>query len=179
VEEEEEEAGVESMWGEEDEEVEDEEAVAVTADGTDAGADVEGAALRKRQRILQLATQLACESEEGERRDALIQQLMRVTKGDSTSAGAVHFKPFSQWELHDGSSSDGSVKTEALHSPTGTLERDLERGVDDLIAAASSRVSSGSERPPQRPPPRPRTASSSTSNWSTAAPRSRCRATSW
>ena len=142
-EEEEEEAGVESMWGEEDEEVEDEEAIAVDADGTDAGADVEGAALRKRQRILQLATQLACESEEGERRDALIQQLMRVTKGDSTSAGAVHFRPFSQWELHDGSSSDGSVKTEALHSPTGNLERDLERGVDDLIAAASSRVSSG------------------------------------
>jgi len=106
--------------------------------------DEESLAQRKRQRILQLATQLACETDEGERRDALIQQLMRVTRGDSAASGALHFKPFAQWELHDGAASDGSangsVKTEALHSPSGTL--DLERGVDDLIAAAASRASS-------------------------------------
>jgi len=130
--------GFDGMWGEEDEE--DEEEVADGADGV--AGDEEGAALRKRQKILQLATQLACESEEGERRDALIQQLMRVTKCDASSSCAMHFKPFAQWELHDGSNSDGSVKTEALHSPdVGTL--DLERGVDDLIAAAASRASSG------------------------------------
>ena len=63
---------------------------------------------------------------------------MRVTRGDP--AGAMHFKPFAQWELHDGAASDDSVKTEALHSPSGTL--DLERGVDDLIAAAAARGSS-------------------------------------
>ena len=51
----------------------------------------------------------------------------------------MHFKPFAQWELHDGAASDDSVKTEALHSPSGTL--DLERGVDDLIAAAAARSS--------------------------------------
>jgi len=111
-----------------------------------ADGDDEGLAQRKRQKILQLATMLACETDEGERRDALIQQLMRVTRGDSTTSGALHFKPFAQWELHDGASSDGSangsVKTEALHSPSaGTLE--LERGVDDLLAAAASRASSG------------------------------------
>ena len=61
--------------------------------------------------------QLACESDEGERRDALIHQLMKVTRGDP--AGAIHFKPFAQWELHDGAASDDSVKTEALHSPSG------------------------------------------------------------
>lgn len=59
---------------------------------------------------------------------------MKVTRGDP--AGAIHFKPFAQWELHDGAASDDSVKTEALHSPSGTL--DLERGVDDLIAAATA-----------------------------------------
>ena len=42
---------------------------------------------------------------------------MKVTRGDP--AGAIHFKPFAQWELHDGAASDGSVKTEALHSPSG------------------------------------------------------------
>ena len=67
---------------------------------------------------------------------------MRLTKGDAAAAGgAMHFRPFAQWELHDGAASDGSVKTEALHSPSATL--DLERGVDDLIAAATSRTSSG------------------------------------
>ena len=69
-----------------------------------------------------LSPQLACESDEGDRRDALIHQLMKVTRGDP--AGAMHFKPFAQWELHDGScdgsASDESVKTEALHSPSGT-----------------------------------------------------------
>jgi len=130
------EVGTESLWGDEEEDEEDEEVVVEGA----AEGDGESVALRKRQKILQLATQLACESEEGERRDALIQQLMRVTKGDASSAGVMHFKPFAQWELHDGSNSDGSVKTEALHSPA---ELDLERGVDDLIAAAASRASSG------------------------------------
>jgi len=109
-----------------------------------ADGDEEGLAQRKRQKILQLATMLACETDEGERRDALIQQLMRVTRGDSATSGALHFKPFAQWELHNDAASDGSangsVKTEALHSPSGTLE--LERGVDDLIAAAASRASS-------------------------------------
>ena len=42
---------------------------------------------------------------------------MKVTRGDP--AGAIHFKPFAQWELHDGAASDDSVKTEALHSPSG------------------------------------------------------------
>ena len=37
---------------------------------------------------------------------------MKVTRGDP--AGAIHFKPFAQWELHDGAASDDSVKTEAL-----------------------------------------------------------------
>ena len=92
-----------------------------------------------------LCSQLACESDEGERRDALIHQLMKVTRGDP--AGAIHFKPFAQWELHDGAASDDSVKTEVLHSPSGTL--DLERGVDDLIAAAaSSRSSSANANQP-------------------------------
>ena len=40
-----------------------------------------------------------------------------MTRGDP--AGAIHFKPFAQWELHDGAASDDSVKTEALHTPSG------------------------------------------------------------
>ena len=126
--------GAEPAEGEEEEEEEMEPVEVVEG-------DEESMQQRKRQKILQLATQLACESDEGERRDALIQQLMRVTRGDHSASGAMHFKPFAQWELHDGATSDGSVKTEALHSPSGTL--DLERGVDELIAAAASRAPSG------------------------------------
>jgi len=99
-------------------------------------------AQRKRQRILHLATQLACEPDEGERREQIIQQLMRETRNESNAPVAMHFKPFSQWELHDGSNSDGSVKTEALRSPNAF---DLEKGVHELLGAvrASKPSSSG------------------------------------
>jgi len=97
------------------------------------------AAQRKRQKILHLATQLACEPDEGDRREAIIQQLMRETRDSSTAPTAIHFKPFSQWDLHDadadGFASD-SVKTEELHSPTAF---DLEQGVDELLGDAAAR----------------------------------------
>ena len=55
----------------------------------------------------------------------------------------MHFKPFATWELHDGTNSDDSVKTEVLHSPGGST-LDPERGVDELIAAARASVAAGS-----------------------------------
>merc|ERR1740130_1579292 len=76
----------------------------------------------KRQRVLQLATQLACEEQEGERREALIQLLMHETKDPGRLANAMRFP---QWRLHgdgDGAASDvsanGSVETEELPSPS-------------------------------------------------------------
>lgn len=101
-------------------------------------------AQRKRQRILHLATQLACEPDEGERREQIIQQLMRETRHESGAPTAMHFKPFSQWDLHDGAVSDGSEKTEALRSPTAF---DLERGVDELLGVPSRSKSSSSSQP--------------------------------
>jgi hypothetical protein len=61
--------------------------------------NLEAAAHHKRQRILQLATQLACESEDGERRDAIIQHLMRETKHSAWLATVM--KNFPVWQVAD------------------------------------------------------------------------------
>ena len=81
---------------------------------------------------LPIASQLACESDEGERRDALIHQLMKVTRGIPRAPSTQAVCPR---ELHDGAASDDSEDRSASLA-VGQL--DLERGVDDLIAAATA-----------------------------------------
>jgi len=106
--------------------------------------NLEAAAHRKRQRILQLATQLAGENEDGERRDSIIQLLMRETKQSARLATAM--KDFPTWQLNGGThyahpAFDGgapsSPETDALPlamacmaSPAGG---ELEAGVDPFV----------------------------------------------
>jgi len=55
----------------------------------DEGEDAEGREQRKRQRILQLATALAFQADAGEKRDALLQLLMRETRGIERRGGGA------------------------------------------------------------------------------------------
>lgn len=59
--------------------------------------NLEAAARHKRQRILELATQLASEAEDGERRDAIIQLLMLETKHSAWLAAVM--KNFHAWQV--------------------------------------------------------------------------------
>jgi hypothetical protein len=88
---------------------------------------------RRRSKILELATSLACEDSEGER-DALITELMGVTRQQAACATEP---PFAQWASFETSASDGLfVESAAV----------LEQGVEELLSAAeayeSSRTSS-------------------------------------
>jgi len=89
-----------------------------------------GVAQRKRRKVLELATQLACEADDGEARDALISQLMGATRDRARDTE----QPFAQWALHDSSSSTTDELSEGAF---------LEQGVEALFSAAeSSRTSS-------------------------------------
>ena len=83
-----------------------------------------------------LAPQLACESEESEKKDALIELLMRETIGSPQGQA--------RWRPPDVASDDG-VKTEALPSPT---EIDLEQGVEELLARVQPRPAGALARSP-------------------------------
>jgi len=62
----------------------------------------------------------------------------------------MHFKPFSQWPLHDndGTGSDRSSKTDVIHSPASF---NLEGGVDELLGQATARLLDGYVPKSQQP----------------------------
>lgn len=113
--------------------------------------NLEAVAHRKRQRILQLATQLACESEDGERREAIIQLLMRETKDSARLASAM--KSFPVWELSESGpvgGEGGAAQTDSALSSRGTevfsslpspTRDEHEEGVDSVVQRLSRAVS--------------------------------------
>ena len=129
-------------------------------DGASGGVQGEVRRQRKRQRILQLATQLACESDEGapEKRDALVQLLMRETRQLQEVQTIVDGELIIDGELVEGDDAIGGggggvddgvwagMKTDELHSGAGAFgdedggagglagKTELERGLDELLS---------------------------------------------
>ena len=110
-----------------------------------------------RQRILELATCLAFEAQQGERRDALLQLLMRETRAISAEGGGR------QHAERSGADDEGDVtrrsasemKTEELHSLDAAIDVVVEEGLAELLepaaaqaaaAAAAAEAAAGAER---------------------------------
>ena len=110
----------------------------------------EAAGQRKRQRILQLATCLAFEASQGERRDALLQLLVRETRAIGADGGGRRHAERPGGAAGEMSEMHGAIsemKTEELHSLDAAIDVVVEEGLAELLepAAAQAAAAAGAE----------------------------------
>ena len=107
----------------------------------------EAAGQRKRQRILQLATCLAFEASQGERRDALLQLLVRETRAISADGGGRRHAEWPGAAAREITREICEMKTEELHSLDAAIDVVVEEGLAELLepAAAQAAAAAGAE----------------------------------
>ena len=108
----------------------------------------EAAGQRKRQRILELATCLAFEASQGERRDALLQLLVRETRAISADGGGRRHVEWPGAAAGEITREISEMETEELHSLDAAIDIVVEEGLAELlepVAAQAAAAAAGAE----------------------------------